>query len=315
MAYYDTIQTPSEFIRRSSCEGAVNFLALSNSSNRKTAASQWGREYLFACRTICSQESTVLPLLANRIRSGMENNVHDCITALLRGPTEDFTTLGTMSELQIIRAYQNDSLGYVWAALAPLLRQGHVGLGGLENVENSPRAIRDRNPPDRFVDFVPSGDIQIGSSSPQRPDSAFSSEGSVGYLEESSAPLVEDFTIRFMSCLIRSVLNYAQPVEKREPFVLYRDERLKYRHLYNSQRYEAIDDGGIQLWNPGRNMQVALVEAKRSFRMVNEGRPTLSDELLGQVVGEALAVRMQTVDREKTLLCPEEYVAPLHNDT
>ncbi|KAK2743591.1 hypothetical protein FQN55_007189 [Onygenales sp. PD_40] len=306
MAYYDTIKTPSAFIRRSSSEGAANFLTLSHSPNCGTAASHWGRKYLFACRAICGQESMVLPFLANRIRSGMENGVHDCITALLRGPREDYTKLSNMSELQIIRAYENESLGYVWAALALLQQRRDMSLGrGNAETENLGRPTRDLKPIDRFGEVVPSGDIQIGSSPPLRSDSS-SSEGSIGYLEEFSAPLVEDFTIRFVSCLIRCVLNYAQPVDKNRPFVLYRDERLEYHHLCVSKRYEAIDDGGVQLWSPGRNLQVALVEAKRNFQTINEGRPTLSDELLGQVVGEALAARIQGVDEEPILISPEK---------
>jgi predicted GNAT family acetyltransferase len=60
---------------------------------------------------------------------------------------------------------------------------------------------------------------------------------------------------------------------------------------------EAIDDGGIKLVTPRGAVQVAILECKRSFQEIVEGRPTVSDELLGQIVGEELALRLSNATR------------------
>ncbi|EAS32413.3 uncharacterized protein CIMG_03437 [Coccidioides immitis RS] len=114
-------------------------------------------------------------------------------------------------------------------------------------------------------------------------------------MERSSAPLVEDFTVRFMSCLIRCVLNYVQLVNKELPIIHYRDRRLSFtcEEAGMGHPFEAIDDGGVQLQHLGENLQVAILEAKRSFQAIADSRPTVSDELLAQIVGEALALRLQ----------------------
>lgn len=65
----------------------------------------------------------------------------------------------------------------------------------------------------------------------------------------SSAPLVEDLAIRFLSCITRYILNYAQAIGKALPYVQYRDKRLFYKTAEveeESKGFEAIDDGGIQ---------------------------------------------------------------------
>lgn len=65
----------------------------------------------------------------------------------------------------------------------------------------------------------------------------------------SSAPLVEDLTIRFLSCITRCILNYAQPIGKALPYVQCRDKRLFYKTaevVEESKGFQAIDDGGVQ---------------------------------------------------------------------
>lgn len=57
-----------------------------------------------------------------------------------------------------------------------------------------------------------------------------------------------------------------------------------------------IDHGGVQVKYLDNSFQVAILEA------VDEGVSTISDELLAQVVGEALALRLSgtsTVHREE----------------
>ncbi|KAH8800793.1 hypothetical protein F5884DRAFT_808848 [Xylogone sp. PMI_703] len=300
MAYYDTIRTRRDFIEAASSQEALSFAALQQSNYWETGASYWGVLQLFACRVICRQPSDILPLLADQIRSAKEDSLHPCINSLIQGPREEPAQLRQMAEIQIVRSYQPESLGYVWAALAPLLQQD----GGGARTMTSERPVRERRHPDRD-EYVSSAGFQISSSPLDRPNTASSAPSSLGYTEKSSAPLVEDFTIRFLSCLIRCVLNYSQPLDKESFFVQYRDERLAYIYTGGDKRLEAIDDGGMKLITPRKTVQVAILEAKRSFQEISEGRPTISNELLAQIVGEALALRLSEVPRisENKLSC------------
>lgn len=66
--------------------------------------------------------------------------------------------------------------------------------------------------------------------------------------------------------------------------------------------FEAIDNGGVQVMYSDNSFQVAILEAKRGFQEVSEGVLTISDELLAQVVGEALALRLSGTNT----ICEEE---------
>ncbi|KAJ9285654.1 hypothetical protein DTO027B5_6453 [Paecilomyces variotii] len=287
MAYYDTIRTPRDFVEAASSQEALSFADLHQSNYWETGASHWGILQLFASRVICRQPSDILPLLADQIHSAKDDMLHPCLSALIQGPREEPDQLRRMAEIQIVRSYEPESLGYVWAALVPLLQLD----GASTRTMASERPVRERNQPDRG-EYVSSAGFQISSSPLDRPNTASSAPSSLGYTEKSSAPLVEDFTVRFLSCLIRCVLNYSQPLDKGSPFVQYRDERLAYVYAGVEKELEAIDDGGLKLMALGRTTQVAILEAKRSFQEISEGRPTVSNELLAQIVGEALALRL-----------------------
>ncbi|PGG95053.1 hypothetical protein AJ80_10032 [Polytolypa hystricis UAMH7299] len=289
MAYYNTIRNPGDFLKAALSQQAVSFMALQQSESWESAASQWGIQYLFACRVICKQPSDILPLLADRIYPGCETGIHHCIDNLIQGPRGEPATLRQMAELQIVRTYKPESLGYVWAALAHLLQpDSHI-----RQTMTSERPVRARNRSDHG-EYISTEGFQISSSPLERPNTASSLPSSVGYMERSSAPLVEDYTVRFLSCLIRCVLNYAQPVDKKLPFIEYRDGRLTYREPGVGKPFEAVDDGGVQLMHPSENFQVAILEAKRSFQDISDGSPTVSNELLAQIAGEALALRLSS---------------------
>jgi hypothetical protein len=122
----------------------------------------------------------------------------------------------------------------------------------------------------------------------------------MGYTEALSAPLVEDSTVRLASSFIRCILNYAQPDNKETPFIHYRDERLTHTYQTGANlALQAIDDGGIQLQavGTGQILQVALLEGKRTFQVIVDGRPCVSDQVLGQLVGEALALQRSSLSR------------------
>jgi len=287
MGYYDTIRNASAFQEAASTEHADNFDVLLRSAARcPTAVSLWGRKQLFASRAICTEPKTRLPLFADHYPD--DATVEPCIRDLIAGYGSN-SKLSNMQEPQIIRQYEPDSLGYVWAALAPFLRAAEAELP----VSTSDRSQRHRWPPSENAAYVASDSFQIGSSSPNRPESAPASESSIGFAQTPSAPLLEDSTIRLASCFIRCVLNYGQPLDKSSPFVHFRDERKTYNYdTTQAQRsVEAIDDGGLQLFNGKEMIQVAMVEGKRTFQTITEGKPVVSDEVLAQLVGEALALK------------------------
>ncbi|KKZ64276.1 hypothetical protein EMCG_09738 [[Emmonsia] crescens] len=268
MAYYNIIETPRDFLEAALSQQAVSFMTLQQSDSWESAASRWGIQYLFACRVICKQSSNILPLLADRICSGCETGIHHCIDNLIQGPREGTETLGQMAELQIVQAYDLESLGYVWAALSPLLQLDT----SIRKTMTSERPVRERNRPDHG-EYISSEGFQISSSPLERPNTASSLPSSVGYMERSSASL---------------------PVDKELRFIQYRDERLAYAYGEPrvGKRFEAVDDGGVQLKHMGKIFQVAILEAKRSFQDIIDGSPTVSNELLAQIVGEALALRL-----------------------
>ncbi|KAL7946513.1 hypothetical protein V8C42DRAFT_320874 [Trichoderma barbatum] len=222
--------------------------------------------------------------------------VHPCIQDLVTGPLD--LQLSELWEPRIVQLCQPDSLGYVRAALASFLRaeRTHTSDGGesaegeLPSTPERPRRERTQAVHDNYV---PSNSFVIGSSSPNRPPTSSGSEHSIGYRGNVHAPLLEDATIRLASSFIRCVLNYVQPTNKEGPFIHFRDARLTHRYqtIVENTTVEAIDDGGLQLL--GRNgvlFQVALLEGKRAFQTIVDGKPKVSDELLAQLVGEALAL-------------------------
>lgn len=236
MAYYDTIRDPCTFVQRA--RGKANFAALSENSAWKSGASYWGREHLFANRVLCSAQSPHLPIFqALQLFPDNPTAEHHCLRRLVEGPG-NFADLALFSETQFVREFQPDSLGYVWAALNSFVKQGNGGTpatnatAGDDQVMSETPTTPKRQPkkPQLYGSFVQFHQVQFGSSSPDyqhRPPSS-ESDGSVGYIEELDAPLLEDATVRLASCFIRCVLNYGQPSDKESPFLQYRDERLAY---------------------------------------------------------------------------------------
>ncbi|KAK3367363.1 hypothetical protein B0T24DRAFT_389244 [Lasiosphaeria ovina] len=64
-------------------------------------------------------------------------------------------------------------------------------------------------------------------------------------------------------------------------------------------KLEATADGEVVLlrrhlagYFEGSSEVLALLEAKKQFTLIREGRPVVTDDVLGQMVGEALALRL-----------------------
>ncbi|RFU80055.1 hypothetical protein TARUN_2173 [Trichoderma arundinaceum] len=175
MAYYDTIRDPSSFVQRAS--GKLNFAALIQDKSWKGAASQWGRDHLFASRVLCAAPSARLPIFqVLQLFPDDPKALHPCLRQLIDGPGCNLTDLMHLSEPQIVQQFEPDSLGAATTA----------------NINNPAPTMpkREVKKPDLYGSYVQSHQVQFGSSSPdyhQRPPSS-ESDGSIGYVERLEAP-------------------------------------------------------------------------------------------------------------------------------
>ncbi|KJZ70425.1 hypothetical protein HIM_10193 [Hirsutella minnesotensis 3608] len=105
-----------------------------------------------------------------------------------------------------------------------------------------------------------------------------------------SPELSEDLTARFAEKFIEYAINYAQEEGSR---ISFRHEKLAYQFKPNSQvDVRAIDDGRIENEINDKKFQVAVLECKRKISYFTEsGKPSISDKVLAQRVGQALAQR------------------------
>ncbi|KAH6853783.1 hypothetical protein B0I37DRAFT_409920 [Chaetomium sp. MPI-CAGE-AT-0009] len=305
MAYFDSVHNPSTFRRKALSEGAQALRSLLD-VGRPIPVSSWGREQLFALRVLCAKPGPGwngnLPLLESHLPESIESYY---IRALVDSPARTLHELSIMPEPQIVRSYNPDSLGSTWAALSALLRPlvNQDSHGQQEDAEGhgaeGRRPSRDRRPPNFFGNPVPTNSVKIGSPSSDSTSVSSSAISSVGYTENPQAPVVEDLTLRLASCFVRLVLNYGQAPEA--PVLEFRDERVSTRYQLQAgpaRIIQAIDDGGVRLFQPGKEARVvALMEAKRCFQVIEEGRPTVSDGLLAQMAGQALLVLLDKTQK------------------
>lgn len=252
MAYYDSIQNESDYQAAASSSQAQSFEALQSSTHEKTAAYHWGADHLLAFRVICKLPNAVLPLLQSEISrvKAAKDEWHDVINQLIQGPRESNAVLGQMTEVQILRSYENSGLGHMWAHLASTLKLQ-----------------------------APKDGLMAASSGPNpQTDCIFYH----GHVEE---PLVAEYTAILAKTLIQHLIAFAQSPGKKGSIIQRRDNR----RIHRGQNSWSFDEGGVEVL-PSRK-QVALFEAKRLFQHVKNGEPTVSDGLLSQVVGVALAMR------------------------
>lgn len=255
--YYGTVHDESTLARVSQGKDTLSGLL---DSEWTSAVSRWERKQLLAHRVVCHKPVAWLPIFDKPELDNMKK----CIDELLKGPAS-IDQLKNSSEPQILHRYQPDSLGYVWAALLPFVREYNEPTLA---VPRTPKHNRDRKLPDRLAAGVPSDQAYLGSSpdaTGQRPTTSYSdsSFSSAGWQENIEMPLLEDATIRLASCFVRCVLNYGQPIEfDHGAFLEFRDERLTYScHLGGSRAVHAVDDGGIQVFDKEKGVfrQVARV--------------------------------------------------------
>lgn len=299
--YFATITSESAFNNRAAAEGGKTFRELGPTS----AASSWDRKRLIACRVVRrARQDTILPLLSEHAPTTKKTDLNIQIQGLLEGPSRLHWRL---CEPQLVHIY-GVSLGQIWAALGAFEPDVNEEVGTSD--QPSAKRVRRRTQQEGFVD---SSTLNIGSSSPlssgeASPEILRSSHGSssVGFVDAGDHGLnasTEDRTLRLVSCLIRHILFYFAPEEseKAMSIVDFRDEKL-WMTVFTPElmkQLQAVDDGGLRLWyrrdSGGYGLadsHVAMVEAKRRFQLIDDGRPVITDAAFAQMTCEALTARM-----------------------
>ncbi|POR34352.1 Uncharacterized protein TPAR_05433, partial [Tolypocladium paradoxum] len=240
--------------------------------------------------------------IITRLPSDLQSSTE--IHQFVAGPAKNYDD---ESEHLLIRKY-GVSLGQIWSAMAVFRgrrdRRIAGGAGSPDTCENRdderPKRARKNTIQDYYVS---SGTIQVGSSSPLAEDSQGTS--SVGYIDAEShmlPSLPEDETLRLASCVFRHILYFGPPQESEstEVVVEFRDARVRLDATTPAleRRIMATDDGGFCLREKSAGVFklskncVAILEAKRRFQCVMDGRPVISDTCFGQMTCEALVARL-----------------------
>ncbi|KAH8650721.1 hypothetical protein BGZ61DRAFT_469240 [Ilyonectria robusta] len=290
-AYFTQVFSESSFNSRFTAEHARPFVEAP-----EVAASDWRREHLLACRVICRPKREILlPVLLKH--QFPQRQPPDQIAAFIDGPDDEHTF---SSEHRLIREY-GVSLGQAFSALSHFRESPDVSQELHLGPEGRSKRLRRHT---ILEDYTDSSTLQVASSSPlENEDSQGAS--SAGYVDSTShsrrAP-PEDDTRRLASCVIRHVLYYSPPQDSDQlPLVVeYRDseQRLEASTPYLLRRIVATDDGGLYLRQEGAsasmilNHRVAMLEAKKRFQCIEDGRPIISDNCLAQMTCEALALRL-----------------------
>ncbi|PLN86320.1 hypothetical protein BDW42DRAFT_159002 [Aspergillus taichungensis] len=301
-SYFESVTSELKFRDRFVTEGAKLFSEIPH-----VAASEWGRDHLFACRVIRREtRHDVLPILS-RHESSSDMKLFPEIYEFLRGPD---STYRSQSEHGLVRdSGCGSSLAQIWAAMAMVkggkdLRIERREESSGDESDNTPdvsaKRIR-RNTAQEY--YVNSTDIQVGSSSPM----AESSHGhsSIGYVDNETHMFLsspEDETLRLASCVIRHILYYAPPQDSGhlQTVIEFRDAKRRLTGTTASlgRKIVAIDDGGLNRRKVQGDIfaidkeRVAIIEAKAQFQCVENGRPTISDSCLAQMTCEALVARL-----------------------
>ncbi|KAF5974424.1 Purine-cytosine permease FCY22 [Fusarium bulbicola] len=294
-AYFNQITSESKFEARFSAEDGKPFSQLGDA-----AASGWDRRHLLACRS----------------DSHLQQNFSTEIQNFIDGPKED---VSSYSEYRLVRIC-GFSLCQIWSTLSTFnqhsqsLRQGleEDQIRTIEDESNSTNKRARRNTAKES--FVNSSAIQINSSSPAMEQSSQGSS-SIGFVDQdshSTSVLLEDQTVRLAVCIIRHIVLFSRPQDNPPPehVVQVRDTKsmLRARTSIYDREVTAIDDGGLYLRdNEIGSTQVlkphvALIEAKRQFQRIENGRPIISDPCLAQMTCEALAARLSDRDRDANTL-------------
>lgn len=303
-AYFNCINSESAFEARFKAEEGKLF-----SEVHHVAASEWGRDHLFACRVIRREtQYNILPILSEYVGiSDLKSSPE--ISAFLRGPDSTYLS---QSEHGLVRdSGCSLSLAQIWAAMR-IIKSGKntrtknfvENIGCESEDESHGRAKRPRRSTLQ-EDFIDSSMLQVGSSSPQADSFSSHAASSIGYIDRESHMLLsspEDETLRLASCVIRHILYHAPPQDSGNllSVIEFRDakRRLSVKSPFLRRKIVATDDGGLCRRVAQDNdfrvdkERVAILEAKRHFQFLDNGRPIISDGCLAQMTCEALVARL-----------------------
>jgi hypothetical protein len=294
------------------------------------AASDWGTEELYASRVVVGpRRHRVLPYRAlssdaflkppPRLPSGAE--LSKIITPLPSG-SEALTETELMHQL-------GGTAGMFWAALRRFtdpqppstIHDAEMrDLDGADDVEadhppSSPilpqkQRARRRRAQQQYPDYVDSSRIKIASSSPTA-GSQLSSSTTSDYIsreEHGRRAVAEDATVELASAFLRHTL-FQCPLQQHVTTAYPEDVLLEFsgirRRMVATLRggtlaFEATADGEVALLRRddgagrfiSRGEVLGLLEAKKRLTVIREGRRVMTDQVLGQIVGEALALRL-----------------------
>ncbi|KAJ5640343.1 uncharacterized protein N7484_008205 [Penicillium longicatenatum] len=288
-AYFDSVTSISYFKNRFITEGGKLFSEISN-----VAASAWCRDHLFACQVI-------------RRDTQYDMRSFPDIHAFLKGPD---STYSSQSEHGLVRdSGYSLSLAQIWAAMAMIKAGKNLRMDNSEDFsvyesddepDSRAKRLRRNTLQEGYVD---SSVLQVGSSSPKA--ESIHTASSLDWVDRATHILLsspEDETLRLASCVIRHILYYAPPQDTGglETVIEFRDAKRRLTAITPVLRRKivAIDDGGLYRRKANGNIftvdkeRVAIVEAKREFQCLENGRPTISDNCLAQMTREALVSRL-----------------------
>jgi hypothetical protein len=157
-----------------------------------------------------------------------------------------------------------------------------------------------------FPDYDDSSKMRIGSSPHSESSSWQASQGS-GYVSQGqpSADVPEQGTVQIASAFIRHVLQACPPqhqtqCHKPTCLVEFWGRSRKFAgKTAQEEKIRATADGELVLYQHGNGSynltghRPALLEAKKRFAVIKDGKPVFTNEFLGQMTCEALAFRLQ----------------------
>lgn len=196
----------------------------------------------------------------------------------------------------------------------------------------SSRPQRVRRQPQRHPGYVDSSKIKITSSSPAaepRGSSSFASDN-VGRVPVEEHTAKGHFRERDGASRLRLSATFAgllqlPAVGESSPKLLLEFSSMR-RRMFTRFGHEALEleataDGETALLYRSRGRYVndgkvrpALLEAKKRFKLIRDGKPVITDDVLGQTVGEALSLRLSRAnfpdENDRTSSTRTEFVFP-----
>lgn len=111
------------------------------------------------------------------------------------------------------------------------------------------------------------------------------------YTEKPQLSSKEEASVNLINAVIRWALRWG--CDRKSSGLVELRESLLCKGLATplARPFEATDDGGLRRFDKnGRHSHVAAIESKRAITVVGEGKCTVPDGVLAQIVGEALAL-------------------------